>query len=240
MNQVKTKIKGYFNSKVFESNSFYLDEQTPGVAKIYHSLFLKLVNYILESKEANLDFKVGRFIRIFIYHLLFFYIGPFVVPIVMIFDSIGLAANMGFWYNTQITGSLINQTTSFVLIAYMYTMWFVNFFALGKFEFTDNGPYLTGIYFEQFLFFSLHLVIRSFIIAVRYGSCSDFRFSFLLTDSQTADFVSKDYLVNGWLNFDPEGGLLSEINSSLSRNEVESSNFTLFKYNLIETLAPEN
>ena len=87
-------------------------------------------------------------------------------------------------------------------------MWILHYVELGEFELSVDGPYLKGIYFEQFLFLSLHLVIRSFIIAVRYGSCSDLRFSLLQTDSQTADFVSKEYLANGWLFFDPNAGLL--------------------------------
>ena len=117
-------------------------------------------------------------------------------------------------------------------------MWILHYVELGEFELSVDGPYLKSIYFEQFLFLSLHLVIRSFIIAVRYGSCSDLRFSFLQTDSQTADFVSKDYLARGWLFFDPNGGLLQEINSSLWRNEVEDSS-EFFHYNVMERLTED-
>ena len=39
--------------------------------------------------------------------------------------------------------------------------------------------YIPGIYLEELLFFILHLTIRSFIIAVRYGSCSELRFTML-------------------------------------------------------------
>jgi hypothetical protein len=44
---------------------------------------------------------------------------------------------------------------------------------------SPNKPLIDGIYLEQFLFFTLHLVIRSFIIAVRYGACSELRFNIL-------------------------------------------------------------
>jgi hypothetical protein len=121
----------------------------------------------------------------------------------------------------------------------MYVMWILHYAELQDFEFTVNGPYLKGIYFEQFLFLSLHIAIRCFIIAVRYGSCSDLRFSLLQTDSQTADFVSKDYLARGWLFFDPNAGLLSEINSSLWRNEVEDCS-EFFRYNVMERLTEDN
>lgn len=78
---------------------------------------------------------------------------------------------------------------------------------------------------EQMLFVSLHIVIRTFIIAVRYGSCSELRFSLLKDQPQTLDFIGKDLIVVGWLNFDPIRGLLSELNSCIFRNQVEESLF---------------
>ncbi len=165
------------------SNSIYLEEQAPGVQKIYHSIFLKVLNSILETTEATVDFNVARFLRVFIYHLLFFYFGFLTVPFILIFDSLGLASNMGFWFKTSIGGSLKLQVICWLMVVYMYVMWILNYLELGEFDFIESGPYLKGIYFEQFLFLSLHLLIRSFIIAVRYGSCSDLRYSLLQTES---------------------------------------------------------
>ena len=79
-------------------------------------------------------------------------------------------------------------------------------------------------------------MIRSFIIAVRYGSCSDLRFSLLRDQNQSAEFIGKDLLAAGWLNFDPTKGLLTEINSSLWRNQVEEHEFHL---SVFEKLDPE-
>ncbi len=84
---------------------------------------------------------------------------------------------------------------------------------------------------EQILFFSLHIVIRTFIIAVRYGSCSELRFSMLKEGPQEQIFLRKDLIGVGWLNFDPIRGLLSELNSCLWRNQVEES---LFEFQFIE------
>ena len=70
---------------------------------------------------------------------------------------------------------------------------------------------------------------------MRYGSCSELRFSLLRDQNQNAEFIGKDLLGNGWLFFDPERGLLSEINSSLWRNQVEES---VFQFTVFETLDP--
>jgi hypothetical protein len=86
---------------------------------------------------------------------------------------------------------------------------------------------------EQILFISLHIIIRTFIIAVRYGSCSELRFSLLKDQTQTLDFLGKDLIGVGWLNFDPIKGLFSELNSCLWRNQVEES---LFEFQFIEKL----
>jgi hypothetical protein len=62
------------------------------------------------------------------------------------------------------------------------------------------------------------LVIRSFIIAVRYGACSELRFSLLRDQLHNAEFIGKDLLAAGWVFYDPQKSLLTEINSSLWRN----------------------
>lgn len=77
---------------------------------------------------------------------------------------------------------------------------------------------LGGIYSEQFLFFQLQIVIRSFIIAVRYAYCSELRFSLLKSSSQSSEFIAKDLLFVGWLILNPRVGLSEEIASSLYRN----------------------
>ncbi len=58
----------------------------------------------------------------------------------------------------------------------------------------DSKPWIDGIYVEQILFYSLHKLIRSFIIAVRYGSCSDLRFIMLKEEPQSVAFVMKDLI----------------------------------------------
>jgi hypothetical protein len=69
------------------------------------------------------------------------------------------------------------------------------------------------------------MTIRSFIIAVRYGSCSELRFNILKEGTQTAQFLGKDLLGRAWLAFDPIAGLLTEINSCMWRNQIEDQLF---------------
>jgi hypothetical protein len=96
--------------------------------------------------------------------------------------------------------------------------------------------YLPGIYIEESFFLALHIVIRSFIIAVRYGFCSELRYLMLSSASQTDDFIGKDLFFRGWLEFHPTGGGLSvEINSVLWRNQIDE---TLFELTFIEELDP--
>jgi len=58
----------------------------------------------------------------------------------------------------------------------------------------------------------------------------------LKESTQTATFVAKDLLGQGWLFFNPVGGLLSEINSCMWRNQIEDQ---LFQFKFIEKLDPE-
>ena len=76
-------------------------------------------------------------------------------------------------------------------------------------------------------------MIRCFVIAVRYGFSSQLRFTMLKSSGQNAFYIGKDLFVRGWLNFDPEGGLLAEITSALWRNKVEES---LFTFSIVEKI----
>ena len=79
-------MKRSIKSKILSSSSFLQEEQRPGVAKIYHSIFLKVLDTILETSEATAEFSIARFLRAFLYHILFFYFGPFMVPLILIWD----------------------------------------------------------------------------------------------------------------------------------------------------------
>jgi hypothetical protein len=88
---------------------------------------------------------------------------------------------------------------------------------------------------EQLFFFNLMVLIRSFIIAVRYGFTSKFRLSMLTKYSQDFGFISQDLLIPNWFNFNPDG-LDLEIEGAIWRNLVEPETF---KVSFIEELHPD-
>lgn len=79
----------------------------------------------------------------------------------------------------------------------MYSLWFMNF------QYPDHYNWFPGIYYEQFLYYALHIVIRSFIIAVRYAFCSELRYLMLTSASQNTQFICRDLFIVGWLSFHP-------------------------------------
>ena len=70
-----------------------------------------MIQAVLDVSEFSVKFDVVRFIRIFIYHILFFYVGPFMLPLVYLFDSNGLVKNMGFWIGTSVKFPFFLQYT---------------------------------------------------------------------------------------------------------------------------------
>ena len=86
-----------------------------------------MIQAVLDVSEFSVKFDVVRFIRIFIYHILFFYVGPFILPLVSLFDSNGLVRNMGFWLSKSVTFSFFLQYTQWIFVVFMYIMWTLHF-----------------------------------------------------------------------------------------------------------------
>jgi flagellar biosynthesis protein FliQ len=68
-----------------------------------------VIQAVLDVSEFSVKFDVPRFIRVFIYHVLFFYLGPFMLPLISLFDSNGLVRNMGFWFRKSLLFSFVLQ-----------------------------------------------------------------------------------------------------------------------------------
>jgi hypothetical protein len=64
------------------------------------------------------------------------------------------------------------------------------------------------------------VIIRSFIVAVRYGFSSRFRLKMIINAKQDFAFIAKDLLIPSWMNLSPEG-LDPEIEAAMWRNQVE-------------------
>jgi hypothetical protein len=162
------------------------------VQKILRNIKGSVVAKVLDISEFSTKFNTARFLRVFIYHAVFWYFGPLNVLLISIFDSFELSKNMGFWFGTSDKRSLVFQ-----FIISFSTIFMVIMQLLKKYD--KKNHHIPGIYIEQVLFYSLHMIIRSFIIAVRYGSCSELRFTLLRDGTQSSLFLGKDLLGRGWL-----------------------------------------
>ena len=90
---------------------------------ILRSIKASVVSKVLDMSEFSTKFNVKRFIRVIIYHILFWYFGALVVvPIVYIFDSLGLSQNMGFWFGTKDKFILTFQSVLHFATLYMLIM----------------------------------------------------------------------------------------------------------------------
>lgn len=198
-----------------------------------HAVKASVIMAVSDVSEFKVNFKVVRFLKVFLYHIVHFTLGPLCVIPIVIFDSAGLAKNSGFWPSKEQTRVVIIQYLVWLCCTYQYVTWLLRYFISGDDNVDGNEYWIPGIYNEQFYFFCLHLVIRSFIIAVRYGFCSELRYLLLSSKQQEISFVNKDLLGAGWLSFDPLEGLNQEISSSLLRNYVEEE---YFKMHFVERL----
>ena len=72
-----------------------------GLGLLSKKIGAHLVHKVLDFSEYMVDFNFGRFFRTFLYHYIYFYFGMLSTPLVLIFDTIGLARNMSFWFGTK-------------------------------------------------------------------------------------------------------------------------------------------
>eukprot|EP00347_Sterkiella_histriomuscorum_P022734 403337362 len=182
---------------------------------------------MIDISEYLVTFHLGRFIRIFIYHYFYFYLGVMIVPIIRLFDSMSLANNMQFWFKTAAKSGFILQNIQSVFASIMVILW-TNYF----YEYLPFKTELKNIYFEQFIFLNLTILIRSFIIAVRYGYSSDARFQLMSISIQNLEYVSQDLLIRQWFILSNET-IEKEIDSAFWRNQVE---FKEFKFMIFEDI----
>ena len=113
---------------------------------ILRSIKASVVSKVLDISEFSTKFNVSRFIRVIIYHFLFWYFGPLVVvPLICIFDSYGLSQNMGFWFAKEGLFVLINQLIVHSATLYMFLMQVLKRFGV---TWSSNKPLIDGIYLE--------------------------------------------------------------------------------------------
>eukprot|EP00347_Sterkiella_histriomuscorum_P001687 403371064 len=190
------------------------------------NLMKKMVNI----SEYTVDFHLSNFIKLFLYHLVFFFFGPVILIIVPIFDSFAMARNMLFYGNGALPFFVYWQYFQWLCIATMTFMQAARYFQI---EIAGHKITLEGIYYDQWIIVCMTVVIRSFIIAVRYGFSSELRFKVLRSSRADANYISKDLLGASWINTHPDT-LEPEIDSVFWRNQVEEFNFNMKFYEKLD------
>jgi hypothetical protein len=134
---------------------------------------------IVNVSEFMVSFKPLIFLKFLIYHLLFFYFGFLSLLIIVPIDNFVLANNMSFWITTKNKLHLYAQT-----FQWLSNLALAILFGLKYYQSYNSKIKLKNIYLEEFLFYNLFVIIRAFIIAVRYGFISRLRLKILKTESQ--------------------------------------------------------
>eukprot|EP00347_Sterkiella_histriomuscorum_P009873 403339548 len=195
------------------------------VKNMMQKLFL---NRLVNVSEFQVEFHFAVFIKFMLYHLMFFYMGPSSCIPVLIFDSKHVMNNMSFWVTTKNRASFIVQTLQWISCMIIIGSWIQKYYRIIPFVQIQ----LNYIYLEQLYFFNILVLIRSFVIAVRYGYSSNFRLNSLKKAKQEFDFIAQDLLIPNWINFNPDG-LDLEIEGAMWRNQIEPETF---KFTFIEEL----
>jgi hypothetical protein len=85
---------------------------------------------------------------------------------------------------------------------------------------------LTHVYYEEFFFYVLFIVIRAFIMAVMYGFTSKVRAQILSKADKGWKFVARDLLIPSWYMLSPQT-LKIEVYSSIWKNHIEENLFMI-------------
>ena len=124
----------------------------------------KLQEYFIKERinlaENNVSFTLCFFKRVFVYQMIFSMFGPLATPLILSAEGYTFTRNLGY---IGCNSFLVFQTaTWFVMASVAYCVFFV------------SDEYITEYYF-----FLLAMLMRNFIVAVRYGYMSKERYALL-------------------------------------------------------------
>eukprot|EP00347_Sterkiella_histriomuscorum_P021309 403334452 len=211
-----------------KNNPFYLQKQPQTGTRrnpIAEAIGTQMMRRLVNISEFTVKFHAKNFLKLFVYHLIFHFFGPLICVIVPIFDTFGMVRNMMFWGIKTFTRPVISQYLTWFFIFIMTVLYLLKTFQVEIFNYKIT---LDGVYFGQWLMLALVVVIRSFIVAVRYGYSSELRFKVLTSTRADAPFITRDLLVLSWLTTHPNM-LDIEIDSVFWRNQVEDHRL-IFKF----------
>jgi hypothetical protein len=126
----------------------------------------------VDMKNVNIAFKTGQFLKAFIYHVLFYSIfGPFLQLIMGLFEqSLFLASNFSFSWHCKSTFNVFYQL--------VFWLAFVGPIGILVYKMATTGLTVTQLHNKGYDVVLLGLcliqiLIRSFIIAVKYATYSE-------------------------------------------------------------------
>ncbi|CAI2386762.1 unnamed protein product [Moneuplotes crassus] len=163
----------------------------------------------VETQEYRLEFNIWRCIKIFIYHMCWFFFGYLFGFVMLLIEGKNLTENMGFLLGHQVKLGAHQAIAYLSFISYMV----LSIFSPNYWWFGDTS--------RKFLI--VMIMCRSFVIGVRYGFMSTARYR-LLRSKANYSWIRSDLLLFGWLELTPKT-LKEEINASKARIEIDNDQF---------------
>jgi len=177
------------------------------------------VKKILDIKEYEIDFHYIRFIKVLFYHIGFFFFGQLFALLVMVpIEGWSYTSNLGYLGN------------KFMMILYQSLAHLVTISTVTVYFLLPTPSFTYG----DILFLLVTVVMRCFIIAVRYGFMSESRYRLLYT-KQTLIFVAGDFLYYSWVKCSPKQIEL-EIKATKFRCEIDED---FFYFTFTQDLPPK-
>eukprot|EP00357_Protocruzia_adherens_P036517 CAMPEP_0115000336 /NCGR_PEP_ID=MMETSP0216-20121206/16697_1 /TAXON_ID=223996 /ORGANISM="Protocruzia adherens, Strain Boccale" /LENGTH=610 /DNA_ID=CAMNT_0002365415 /DNA_START=194 /DNA_END=2023 /DNA_ORIENTATION=+ len=168
--------------------------------------FLLSKKFLADERYYH-SFRLSICLYYFLAHLLFYFLGPFSYPILLLTHGKYRIYNMAFWGNSKNFFSQLGNWFIFAVPTVYYLMY------------PDSGIFPTEI---QALM--LNIVFRSFIISVRYGYASE---TLLYTHSRikkTFAVIGKDLALFGWKEI-PVRTIEKELEVAILRLKIDQPYF---------------
>ncbi|TNV82852.1 hypothetical protein FGO68_gene2318 [Halteria grandinella] len=153
-NIVKTDT---YSGKTFIKSKSILKQKTVQIQSSIKKLKEELVQrarattslvQLAGKNEYSSEFNISRFLKFFMYHLVFFGFGPLTLLLICCIDNMILAHNLGFTFQGPVCASAFFQYLFWLNDVYLTIMW-------GLYYFRPDLNWLGGIYQEQIYFFIL-------------------------------------------------------------------------------------
>lgn len=163
----------------------------------------------LDRSDFYPKFRVGRFLKFFIYHTLFYFFGFLSVPIMIAIDGYDLPYNIGY---IGLQKNLITQLLSHLLLLVCLITFFIS---------------ESSVLYKYELFFMLmSVILRNLVIGVKYGFLSDERYFLLKNTRFSRVIIEGDFIVYAFRKYNPDG-VKKEVESSMYRSFIDESLFTM-------------